>query len=51
MATQTTWYVYLGNKHIDTVFYNPECEYHDVYDGLVNHDGYNPNIKLLRRLK
>ena len=29
---------------IDTVFYDDDCDAQWVYDGLVNHDGYDPAI-------
>lgn len=38
------WNVYLNGRLIDTVFFDKTCDEHWVYDSLVNHDGYNPNI-------
>jgi hypothetical protein len=45
------WNVYLINKHgveieIDTVFYNNNCDAEYVKKGLIEHDGYNPNIEV-----
>ena len=42
------WDVYLGGKLIDTVFYDPDCEKDYVLDGLINHDGYDPEITIKR---
>ena len=33
-----------GKKPFDTVFYNVDCDHDYVRDGLINHDGYSPNI-------
>jgi hypothetical protein len=42
--------VYLGRKEIDKVFYDAKyketCE--SVKKSLVDHDGYNPNIKVVK---
>jgi hypothetical protein len=38
------WNIYLNNRKIDTVFYQASCDKHDVYDGLVNHDGKDCRI-------
>jgi hypothetical protein len=43
------WNVYLNNRLIDTVFYMANCDRAWVYDGLVNHDGYNPRIVVIRK--
>lgn len=40
------WNVYLKGKKIDTVFYTIDCDADYVKSGLINHDGYNPNIKV-----
>ena len=42
------WNVYLNNRLIDSVFYMTDCDRDYVYDGLVNHDGYDPRI-IVRR--
>ncbi len=44
------WGVFLNGKNIDTIFTNEKCDggasitAEMVKDGLVNHDGYNPDI-------
>jgi len=38
------WNVYLGEKQIDTVFFEADCSGEYIKDSLINHDGYNPNI-------
>ena len=38
------WNVYLGQNHIDTVFYTSDCDAEYVRDSLVNHDGYPNSI-------
>jgi len=45
------WDVFLRGKKIDSVFYNDDLDFHWVYDGLVNHDGYDPMIKLVKKRK
>ena len=40
------WNVSLNRKNIDTVFYNADIPKEDVKQSLINHDGYNPNIRL-----
>jgi hypothetical protein len=42
----TKWNVSLNRKRIDSVFYNADIKKEDVKRSLVEHDGYNPNIKL-----
>jgi len=46
---QQAWNVYLGKKLIDTVFYDNDCDKWYVYSGLVNHDGYDPNISIIKQ--
>lgn len=40
--------VYLKNKRIDTVFYNDNVtvDKTEVYKSLVDHDGYEPEIRM-----
>jgi hypothetical protein len=38
--------VYLNGKLIDTVFYDSDCDNDYILNGLINHDGYHPNIKI-----
>ena len=40
------WDVILRGKVIDTLFCDPKMTAWEVKDGLVNHDGYNPEIKV-----
>ena len=42
------WDVYLNGKLIDTVFYDKDCDRDYVRRGLINHDGYHPNIKVVK---
>jgi len=41
------WDVYLNGKLIDSVFYDNNCTEWYVKNGLINHDGYNPNIIII----
>ena len=43
------WDVYLKKEKIDTVFYLPSCELEDVRNMLINHDGYDPQIEIVKR--
>lgn len=43
------WNVYLNGKLIDTVFYDEFADANYVYDTLVMHDGYHPNITVKRQ--
>ena len=47
----TAWTVTLNCKTIDTVFFDADCDADYVYRALVNHDGYNPGIKVRRERK
>lgn len=46
----TAWDVYIDKGphecgiHIDTVFYDDDCDAEWVYKGLVEHDGYRSDI-------
>jgi hypothetical protein len=40
--------VYLNGKKIDTVFASDRDTAADVKQSLVDHDGYNPNIRVTR---
>ena len=42
------WDVYLGSKLIDTVFYDKGCNRDYVRDGLINHDGYDSRIRIVK---
>ena len=41
--------VYLRGKQIDTVFFQTGIDVKYVYDSLVDHDGYNPEIVVKQR--
>ena len=45
--------VYLNKKRIDAVFYsnNVKVDKNEVYQSLVNHDGYEPGIKITKARK
>ena len=45
----TSWDVYLDKEKIDTVFYLPSSELEDVRSMLINHDGYDPQIEIVKR--
>lgn len=38
------WDVFLNGKWIDKVFYDTDCQQDYVRRGLIQHDGYHPNI-------
>lgn len=40
--------VYLKTKLIDSVFYNHHADRKEIYNSLVNHDGYDPNIRIVK---
>lgn len=40
------WNVYLNGRLIDSVWYQKGCDKWYVKHGLVNHDGYHPNIEV-----
>ena len=40
------WNVYLNGKRIDTVFFMKDCDKDYILRSLINHDGYNPCIKI-----
>ena len=42
------WRVILGNRVIDTVFYQSGCDAQYVKRTLVDHDGYSPAIRVNR---
>jgi len=45
-ARSSKWYVYLGDHHLDTVFYAPHVSADEVRRGLIDHDGYDPRIEV-----
>jgi hypothetical protein len=47
----TGWNVYIDNPYgpealIDTVFYDDDCDEDYVRRGLIEHDGYDPAIRV-----
>ena len=44
------WNVRLNNKLIDQVPYDADCNREYVYNSLVNHDGYDPAIKVTKQV-
>lgn len=48
MKCQAEWEIHLNGKHLDTVFFDNNCDRHYVYDSLVNHDNFSPNIKIYK---
>ena len=42
------WNVYLDGKWIDAVFYSEGIDKDYVRESLINHDGYDPNIKVVK---
>ena len=40
--------VYLKSKLIDTVFYIDSYSKEEVKQSLINHDGYNPDIRVVK---
>ena len=48
MSKMNAFNVSLNGKIIDTVFYNDSCDKEYVKDALINHDGFDPNIKVTK---
>ncbi len=44
----TAWTITLNGKTIDTVFFDKDCDKEYVKSSLINHDGYDPGIKVRR---
>ena len=50
----TAWRVYIEgtaetnfqDQEVDTVFYDDDCDAEYVRRGLIEHDGYDPSIKV-----
>lgn len=42
------WDVYLEGEWIDTVYFQPQIDEGYVRQSLVNHDGYNPDIVVVK---
>jgi len=48
MPRSIAWDVYLGNRCIDTVWFNPDCDADYVKTSLINHDGYDSRIEVYK---
>jgi hypothetical protein len=46
MSRQIPWKVFLNNRLIDTVYYDRDCDAEYVRRSLIEHDGFNANIKV-----
>jgi hypothetical protein len=46
---QVAWKVFLRNRHIDTVSFDPDMRREEVLRSLVDHDGYDPAIRIARK--
>lgn len=49
MSKFNAFTVYLRGREIDTVYFQTGIDARYVYDSLVNHDGYNPEIVVKQR--
>lgn len=47
----TKFNVYLGSKLIDSVWYNASYTRDEVKHSLINHDGYDYNIRVTKARK
>lgn len=43
--------VYLGKKEIDVVFWVDNSDAEEVKQSLINHDGYDPRIRVVEEKK
>jgi hypothetical protein len=41
------WEVFLNGRHVDTVFFDDDCDKEYVLQSLIEHDGYNPQIRIV----
>jgi hypothetical protein len=44
------WQVYLNGRLIDIVYYNQTCDAEYVRKSLIDHDGYNPSIRVCKEV-
>lgn len=47
MSTMKAFYVFLNGEEVDKVFYTKGHSGEDVKRSLINHDGYNSNIRVI----
>lgn len=43
------WDVFLHGRYIDTVYFDSDMTHNDVLQSLINHDGMNPAIVVVKR--
>jgi hypothetical protein len=48
-ANMQSWNVYLRGKLINTVEYTLDCDAAYVKQSLINHDGFDPSIIVMKR--
>ena len=48
-GAHTAWNVYRGSRLLTTVFYTADCDAEYVKRGLVDHDGFAPDIRIFRQ--
>lgn len=44
------WLVYLKGKLLTTVYFTPDCDLEYVKKSLINHDGYDSQIEVVKRV-
>jgi hypothetical protein len=49
MSATVAWLVMRGSRHIDTVYFTPDCDAEYVRRSLIHHDGYPSDITVRRR--
>lgn len=49
--TQRKFLVYRGRRHIDTVYFTPDCTAEYVRLSLINHDGYPADIRVFEEAR
>jgi len=48
MSKLNCWLVILRGQVIDQVYYSKDCDKQYVKSSLINHDGYHPNIVVVK---
>jgi len=46
---QSRFDIYLHGRHIETVYYDEDMAAEEVRKSLINHDGFNTNIVIVKR--
>jgi hypothetical protein len=49
MTPFSSWIVFRGNRRIDCVYFEATVTRTEVKRSLVEHDGYSPSIRVIRR--